>query len=98
MNRITRVSALACAAALFSIPVSAATVREETVEMKTYPFFDPDPVPATDKTRYPYFFIDGTTRVPEMRKWKAVILENEHVVVTILPDTGERYFSTSLFE
>ena len=62
-----------------------ASVVETEIELKTYPFSDPDPVPATSLTRYPYFFIDGTSEKGEMKKWKAVILETEHVKVTMLP-------------
>ena len=40
---------------------ASAFVTETTLEMKTYPFSDPDPVPAVEKTRYPYFFFDGAT-------------------------------------
>ena len=56
--------------------------------MKTYPFSDPDPVPATSLARYPYFFFDGTTNAAEMRRWKAVILENDKVKVTVMPEIG----------
>jgi len=75
-------TATACLAAV------PATVVETEVELKTYPFFDPDPVPATEKTRYPYFFIDGTSAVGTPRRWKAVVLENDKVKVTILPEIG----------
>ena len=67
---------------------AVSTVVETTVRLKTYPFSDPDPVPATGLTRYPYFFIDGTSAAAEMRDWKAVVLENENVRVTILPEIG----------
>ena len=66
----------------------AATVTETMLEMKTYPFSDPDPVPAVEKTRYPYFFFDGTTNESEMRTWKAIVLENEKITVTIVPEIG----------
>lgn len=66
----------------------AARVHETTLEMKTYPFSDPDPVPATGLTRYPYFFFDGTTDVSETRAWKAVVLENDKVKVTVFPEIG----------
>lgn len=76
---------IACAT---SVLAASATVRETELEFKTYPFSDPDPVPATDKTRYPYFFFDGTSVEGSMKKWKAVILENDYVTVTILPEIG----------
>ena len=79
-------AALACLACLTS--VGAARVFETTMKMKTYPFSDPDPVPATDKTRYPYFFFDGTTDASQIRGWKAVVLENDKVKVTVFPEVG----------
>ena len=65
-----------------------ATVVETEIELKTYPFSDPDPVPATDRTRYPYFFFDGTSATGAPRVWKAVVLENDKVKVTVLPEIG----------
>ncbi len=65
-----------------------ATVTETEIELPTYPFFDPDPVPATGDMRYPYFFFDGTSATSAMRRWKAVVLENEKIKVTILPEIG----------
>ena len=83
---------LRLATALFAVPlfytVAAATVTETEIELPTYPFSDPNPVPATGTTRYPYFFFDGTSATSVMRKWKAVILENEKIKVTILPEIG----------
>ena len=64
------------------------TVTETSLPMKTYPFSDPNPVPEVNETRYPYFFFDGTTDKGEMRTWKAVVLENERISVTILPEIG----------
>jgi len=78
------VSCLAAAAAFGG----TARIVETELEMKTYPFSDPDPVPATDRTRYPYFFFDGTSDTAAMRKWKAVILENDKVKVTVFPEIG----------
>ena len=57
-------------------------------EFKTYPFSDPDPVPATSERRYPYFRYDGSTDVPEQRVWKTVTLESDRLAVTILPEVG----------
>ena len=66
----------------------AANVTETEIDFKTYPFSDPDPVPVTENERYPYFFFDGSTDKGEVRKWKAVILENDRIRVTILPEVG----------
>ena len=49
--------ALLAARALFA----ATTVTEGVVDLPTYPFSDPDPVPCTAEKRYPYFRFDGST-------------------------------------
>lgn len=67
---------------------SAATVTETEIELPTYQFFDSDPVPATGESRYPYFFFHGTNEKSVSRKWKAVILENNRIKMTILPEIG----------
>ena len=59
-----------------------------TLRLKTYPFGDPDPVPATAETRYPYFRYDGSTDKTETREWKTVVLENDRIRVTLLPEVG----------
>ena len=79
---------VAVAAASVAAAPRTASVTETNLVFKTYPFSDPDPVPATEKTRYPYFFFDGTSAEGAPRDWRAVILENEHVAVTILPEIG----------
>ena len=87
--------ALACAAAAHALVCGAATVTETEVELATYPFFDPDPVPATDNQRYPYFFFDGTSATNAPRKWEAVILENDKIRVTILPEIGGKIWGAT---
>jgi len=64
-----------------------ATVREELMEMPTYPFSDPDPVPNIGRI-YPYFDFSGFTDKPLMQKWKMVILENDYIEVFVCPDIG----------
>lgn len=83
-NALTLVGAAFAAGTLFA----AARVAETTIDLPTYPFSDPDPVPATEKSNYPYFFFDGTSSTNAMRRWKAVILENEKIKVTLLPEIG----------
>jgi len=61
-------------------------VGEKT--FRTYPFSDPDAVPATGERRYPYFRYDGSTDVAEDRAWKTVELDNGRIAVTILPEVG----------
>ena len=53
--------ATAIATVVLALTCGAATVTETEIEFATYPFFDPDPVPATGDMRYPYFFFDGTS-------------------------------------
>ena len=64
------------------------TIRFAEEKFKTYPFGDPDPVPATAERRYPYFRYDGSTEEPEDRVWKTIILENDQIAVKILPEIG----------
>ena len=58
------------------------------LEFPTYGFSDPDPVPRTESPLYPYFRFDGSSEKSAPRKWKAVILENEKIKVTMLPEIG----------
>ena len=58
------------------------------LEFPTYGFSDPDPVPRTESPLYPYFRFDGSAEKSAPRKWKAVILENEKIKVTMLPEIG----------
>ena len=55
---------------------------------RTYPFSDPDPVPATGERRYPYFRYDGSSGTAHDRVWKTVELDNGRIAVTILPEVG----------
>ena len=67
---------------------AAATVREEPLVLPTYGFGDPDPVPCTREKRYPYFRYDGSSAVAALRTWRSVVLENDRVKVTMLPEIG----------
>ncbi len=64
-----------------------ATIKEEMLDMKTYMFSDPDPVPEISRI-YPYFRFDGYTNKGEMKKWKMVVLENRYIKVYVCPDVG----------
>ncbi len=79
---------LAGAACGIRVLFAAATVTEGTVELPTYPFSDPDPVPCTAAKRYPYFFFDGSTATSATQAWRCVTLENERVRVTVMPQIG----------
>ena len=83
---------------VLALPVlafGAATVTETRLVLPTYPFSDPDPVPATDLPRYPYFFIDGSSETAVSRAWTAVVLENERVKVTLLPEIGGKVWGAT---
>ncbi|MEO7960808.1 MAG: DUF5107 domain-containing protein [Ginsengibacter sp.] len=69
------------------------SVTEEYQTIKTYPFSDPNPLPAVAINKkvapfYPYFMIDGYTDKGENKKWKVVKLENDFITVTVLPEVG----------
>lgn len=76
------------AAFTMSAAFAVATVSETELELPTYPFSDPNPVPRTASNNYPYFFFDGTSAKSVSKRWKAVILENAKIKVTILPEIG----------
>ena len=84
----TFVASVIAAFSFGSFANGAATVTEAVVEMPTYPFSDPDPVPAVSEKRYPYFRYDGSTAEKENKAWKTVVLENEKIRVTMMPDIG----------
>ena len=67
-----------------------ATVTEKSIAFNTYPFFDGDPVPATDKCFYPYFRFDGQSAMGTTQNWRTVVLENSKIRVTALPGVGGR--------
>ncbi len=84
----TRTIVTAVCVLLVGAVLAGSKVREDTVEMPTYPFSDPDPVPCTEKNRYPYFRYDGSTATPVTQAWRRVVLENGRVRVTLLPEIG----------
>lgn len=67
-----------------------ARISETTRQIPTYPFSEPNPVPilARDTRLYPYFSFEGYAHDREMRPWKVVTLENDWIVVEILPEVG----------
>ena len=89
MNRLLQLALTASVILSFSSTIIAqrATVREEMVPMFTYPFSDPDPVPAPGRI-YPWFYFNGYTATGEDREWKMVVLENNFIKVFITPEIG----------
>ena len=73
----------------------ASTVSVGKMEMKTYPFSDPDPVPATSQTRYPYFRYDRTYHEGSPAKWQTVTLENDNIRVIMLPQVGGKIWTAT---
>jgi len=68
-----------------------ARVYEEIVEIKTYPYGDPDPVPRPGKI-YPYFRFDSFTVDAVQKEWKMVCLENQYIKVWIAPEIGGKVY------
>lgn len=64
-----------------------ATIKEEVLNMKTYMFSEPDPVPTISRI-YPYFRFDSYERTGENKDWKMVVLENEYIKVYVCPAIG----------
>ena len=88
------------AVALAGFGAVAADARHATVSVgemtvKTYPFSDPDPVPATSTARYPYFRYDGSSVDGAPQVWKTVTLENDRIRVILLPQVGGKVWSAT---
>ena len=66
----------------------AAAVSVGEMELPTYMFSDPDPVPAPKADYYPYFRFDGYEAKATPRRWKTVTLESDRLVVTMTPEVG----------
>jgi tetratricopeptide (TPR) repeat protein len=71
-----------------------ATIREYSKTITTYPFNDPNPIPAFTNI-YPYFRYDGFTDKPIQKEWKVVELENAYIKLTILPQIGGKIWSAT---
>jgi tetratricopeptide (TPR) repeat protein len=81
------VVAVVLLAGLMSLAGQEASVREEQVTFKTYPFSDPDPAPLIGPI-YPYFRFDGYSLEGRPRDWNMVRLENPYVKVLVAPEIG----------
>ena len=68
----------------------AVIITEETREIKTYPFSDPNPIPilTKDSRLYPYHSFDGYSHEGKLREWTVIKLENDFIEVTVLPEVG----------
>ncbi|MDR2041932.1 MAG: DUF5107 domain-containing protein [Tannerella sp.] len=65
-----------------------ATVSEETLELTTYPYDDPDVTPHPESSFYPYFKYDGYAHQGQPQSWESVVLENDYLRVTVIPAIG----------
>lgn len=67
-----------------------ATITEEQKILKTYPYSDPSPVPTVinNPKIYPYNKIEEYSHHGEDQYWKVVTLENDYIIVWVLPDSG----------
>ena len=64
-----------------------ANISETQVPLLTYPFSDPDPVPAPSKF-YPYFRFEGYSDKGAMRNWKMIVMENDYIKLWVAPEIG----------
>jgi Tfp pilus assembly protein PilF len=87
---------VALAAGLAVAPLGAqaapATIREYDRVFPTYPFGDPNPIPAVGRI-YPYYRFDGFASRSEPRTWHVVELENAWIRVMILPQIGGKIWN-----
>ncbi|MHB1023940.1 MAG: DUF5107 domain-containing protein [Acidobacteriaceae bacterium] len=86
-------------AAVIAAPMWAAPVHVEatTIEIPTYLLGPQDPNPPfqliNSRKVYPYTMLDDLTNDRELKKYKALILENAFLRATILPGLGGRLYS-----
>jgi hypothetical protein len=85
-------AALCTATAGLGAPPTHAVFKEYDRVFTTYPYSDPDPVPAMSRF-YPYFRYDGFTDKPIQKKWKVVELSNEYLQILILPEIGGKVWA-----
>ena len=93
--------ATAIATAVLALTCGAATVTETEIELATYPFFDPDPVPATGDMRSPYFFFDGTSATKAPRapgRWAEIrdMLDAAPAFMDVWPELALRLVGVPL--
>lgn len=72
----------------FLVAQNDATIKEVKRKMKTYRFYDPDPVANPFSGYYPYFRFDGYAAKAVDKAWNFVEMENDFIKVTIAPEIG----------
>ncbi len=84
------------------VPADAVILREEVLEIPTYPLGPPEPHPIFFDGRqyqnakgpiYPYPLLDRLSTRREPRPWRSIRLENRYLRVTVLPGIGGRIFT-----
>ena len=84
---------VSAAAALMGQP---ATVQEETLSFKTYPYAGPDPVPVMTRSSiwgsgaglYPYYVFEDLSYEGAKQDWNVVRLENAYLTLLVSPSEG----------
>jgi tetratricopeptide (TPR) repeat protein len=76
-----------------TLKAQKASVAEKVQAIKTYPFSDPNPLPAMGIGKkvspfYPYYVFDGYTNKSTTKNWKVVEMENPYIKVQVLPEVG----------
>ncbi|MCC6445951.1 MAG: DUF5107 domain-containing protein [Armatimonadetes bacterium] len=66
----------------------SARVWEETITMPTYPVGKASPFPPFDRSIYPYPMLDDIGYDKVDKNYRAVMLENDYLKVTVLPEIG----------
>ncbi len=93
-SKTSTLTAMLICSSLFAAPNDSsrewAEVRVEKIDIPTCIFSDADPVPCVSESRYPYRRHDVFSASPTNRQWTSVVLENETVKMTILPEMGGR--------
>lgn len=64
-----------------------AKISIEKIKLKTYNFFDPDPV-ARPGPLYPYFRFHGYSLKPELKEWTMIMMENPYLQLMVAPEIG----------
>lgn len=77
---------------------SAVTAFETTITLPTYPARRASSVPRFDRwkeviPRFPYAVVDDFSDEPAELDHRALVLENEHLRATVLPDLGGRLYA-----
>lgn len=86
MNKSIEILFLFLVVVCFSVSQNV-TIKELKQKFRTYGFFDPSPVVRMNNI-YPYFRFDGFTNEPIEKNWKVVRLENQYIIVDIMPEIG----------